>query len=139
MSDLRIYLDTSAYLAILLGESEAEEIQKTIKSVVLCSSTFLFLEAERNLVRLVREKKVKESIYEAAYDQLKNDFEILILRDFTPDLCLTKEFPPAKTPRSSDLIHLRTAAWFQRNGGLVRFLTLDSQQRSAAKDLGLPV
>jgi hypothetical protein len=47
--------------------------------------------------------------------------------------------PPVTTPRSLDLAHLRTAAWFHAQEPLTRFVTMDTGQASAARDLGLPV
>jgi hypothetical protein len=47
--------------------------------------------------------------------------------------------PIVSTPRSLDLVHLRTAAWFHERQGLTRFVGLDSAQNQAARELGLPV
>lgn len=138
MLEHRVYIDTSAYLAILLGEKNAALIEKKLKTCYLCSSTFLFLEAERNLVRMVRNKDLSEKNYDAALVQLRNDVELFTLKDFNLELCLTRNFPPVRTPRSSDLVHLRTASWFLDHGGLYWFCTLDDQQRKAAEDFGLP-
>jgi hypothetical protein len=54
-------------------------------------------------------------------------------------LCESTLVPPIATPRSLDLAHLRTALWFHAAEPLSRFVTLDSGQRAAARDLGLPV
>lgn len=133
-----VYLDTSAYLGVLLHEKGGEEIRKFLADKPLCSSTLLILEAERNLVRLSREKILKPELYELAIEQLKKDREVFLLRELTVDLCLTGTFPPVRTPRSIDLAHLRTARWFLENGGLERFLTLDINQKKAAQEFGLP-
>lgn len=138
-SERRVYLDTSAYLAVLLGEKESAALFKEIKNATLCASTLLLLEAERNLVRLVRQDLISSKAYEDSFNQLRQDKEAFLLRDVTPDLCLNREFPPVRTPRSSDLIHLRTAKWFLENGGLAKFLSLDEAQRKAADEFGLPV
>lgn len=138
MAERRVYLDTSAYLAVLLGEAGHAAVLKAIRQSVLCSSSLLLLETERNLVRLVRQQSLKESVYEAAREQLRLDLELFILRDLTPELCLSGEFPPVRVPRSADLAHLRTAKWFQANGGLDLFLSLDRDQLKSAEALGLP-
>ncbi|MBI2083541.1 MAG: type II toxin-antitoxin system VapC family toxin [Deltaproteobacteria bacterium] len=135
----RIYLDTSAYLGILLGEEEAERLQRLAEKKIFCSSVLLLIEAERNLVRLSREKVLKQEHYERAIGQLRRVHEDFLLRDFTVDLCLTGSFPAVRLPRSNDLVHIRTAQWFIQNGGLERFVTLDERQRGAALELGLPV
>ena len=134
-----MYLDTSAYLAVLLGERGASSVLKATGDAVPCSSTFLLLESERNLVRLVRQRDLSQKGFDEAIGRLRADRELFLLRDLTPDLCLLGRFPPTRTPRSADLVHLRTAAWYQDNGGLDRFISLDKEQLKAAEDLGLPV
>lgn len=135
----RIYLDTSAYLCILLGEEQSQTLSKKIQRKELCSSSFLFLEAERNLIRLSREKVISISDSSLALQRLKSDQALFVVRDFTLELALTSEYPPLRTPRSSDLLHLRTAKWFHQNGGLEHFVTLDQNQKMAALELNLPV
>lgn len=133
----RIYLDTSVYLCILLGDVKASQIMKLTTRKELCSSTVLFLECERNLVRLSREKVITEDDCSLALDRLQQDLELFVTRDLTIDLALKGEFPPVRIPRSFDLAHLRTAKWFQQNGGIEQFLTLDRAQRLCAVDMGL--
>ncbi|AFM12509.1 type II toxin-antitoxin system VapC family toxin [Turneriella parva] len=135
----RVYLDTSAYLAVLLGEKQAASVTKKLSNRVLCSSTLLLIEAERNLVHLVRLEKISTLDFESAYTQIRKDQEAFLLRDFTPDLCLTRHFPLIRTPKSADMVHLRTAQWFMKNGGLEEFISLDENQLQAARELGLPV
>lgn len=136
-SEKRIYLDTSAYLAILLNQKEEKKILKLIHNQILCSSSILLIEAERNIIRLSRENEITPKEFSLARNKLLEDTASFILRDVTPDLALTGEFPPILMPRSSDLIHLRTALWFYKNGGLAGFVSLDWKQKEAAKELGL--
>ena len=51
----RLYLDTSAYLCILLGEEGSERLSEQTAGADLLSSVLLVLETKRNLVRLARE------------------------------------------------------------------------------------
>ncbi len=139
MKSALFYFDTSLYLALLLGEKIAKPALKYIRDKTACCSVLLLLEAERNLVRLGREGIVSPKDYGNARDCLRADRETFVLRDLTPDLCLTGDFPPARLPRASDLVHLRSALWFQQHMELEGFLTLDQTQKSAAKDMGLPV
>ncbi len=138
-STRRVYVDTSCYLSVLLGESQSKNILTHLQGNVLCSSVMLLIEAERNLVRLTRENILQHDDFETALAQLKKDRELFILRDVTPDICLSGTFPAVKTPRSIDLIHLRTAVWFFQNGGLLSFVSLDQHQLEAASELGLPL
>src|SRR3989338_5031490 len=134
-----IYLDTSAYLGVLLHEKGGEEIRKVLADKPLCSSTLLILEAERNLVRMNREGILEADGCTAALAKLKEDTELFFLKDLSLELCLTSLFPPVQIPRSNDLVHLRTARWFQDHGGLEAFLTLDVKQRRAAQEFGQPL
>lgn len=134
----RAYLDTSAYLAVLLGEKQAAVVNRLLAGKVPCSSTMLLVEAERNLVHLVRFEKISAKDFDAAFAQLSADRDALVLRDLTPDLCLTRNFPLIRTPKSADMVHLRTAQWFMQNGGLEKFISLDDNQLQAARELSLP-
>ena len=133
-----IYLDTSAYLAILLKEPGYDRVSKTLQKTPLCSSTLLLIEAERNLVRLSREGILSLKAYETSLSRLRQDKESFLLRDLTVELCLKHQFPAVRLPRSSDLIHLRTALWFQEHYTLKAFLTCDEKQLKAAEEMGLP-
>ena len=74
-----------------------------------------------------------------ALDRLTRDLDHFTLRDLTLDLCQWRLLPIVSTPRSLDLAHLRTAAWFQQRDALTRFVSLDGVQNQAARELGLPV
>src|SRR5688572_29218289 len=51
----RFYVDTSAYLCILLGEAGWESLSKELAGGEMLASVLLLLEAHRNLIRLTRE------------------------------------------------------------------------------------
>jgi hypothetical protein len=104
----RLYLDTSAYLCILLGEAGSSRLAKETAGAELLSSVLLVLEARRNLIRLAREGTLTAAQYKACMDRVEQDEELFVLRDLTLDLCASHLVPPA-TPRSLDLAHLRTA------------------------------
>ncbi len=113
MNLTRYYLDSSVYLGILLGEAPARFAIKVINQKILCSSTLLLIESERNLVRMSREKILTAENFSRSIEQIKKDRELFLLKEVTIDLCLTGEFPPVRIPRSNDLTHLSTALWFQ--------------------------
>jgi hypothetical protein len=135
----RLYLDTSAYLCILLGERGHDELLKEIRHAELLSSVVLVLEAERNLIRLSREGRLTKADFQNCVSALHNDMQQFLLRDLTLDLCNSLAMPVVSTPRSLDLAHLRTAMWFHRQQKLARFVTLDISQAMSASELGLPV
>ena len=135
----RLYLDTSAYLCILLAEEGSQRLSEESEAAVLLSSVLLILEAKRNLVRLAREGTLKPDQYKVCLDRVEEDRTRLVLRDLTLDLCESNLLPAIATPRSLDLVHLRTALWFHTAEPIDRFVTMDSSQQQAAKELGLPV
>lgn len=135
----RVYLDTSVYLSFLLDEEAPDAPRDETAGAVLLSSILLVLETRRGLVRLARERKVTVEHYHVAMERLANDLKVFVLRDLSIDLCEAQPLPAVATPRSLDLIHLRTARWFHREEPIDRFLTMDAAQRAAAVELGLPV
>lgn len=135
----RLYLDTSAYLCVLLAESGAERLAAESADAELLSSVLLVLEAKRNLIRLAREGALTPVQYNACMDRVDQDTALFVLRDLTLDLCASSVLPPVVTPQSLDLAHLRTALWFHAGERIDRFVTTDAGQAAAAKELGLPV
>jgi len=133
-----VYVDTSAYLCILLGEDGSDRMSAATAGAELVSSVLLVLEARRNLVRLAREGALTPDQYKVCLDRLAADEASFVLRDLTLDLCVSHAMPPVITPRSLDLAHLRTALWFHQIEPITRFLTTDTAQAQAADELGLP-
>jgi predicted nucleic acid-binding protein len=139
MGRRRLYVDTSAYLCMLLAEDGSGRLAEETAGAELVSSVLLVLEARRNLVRLTREGILTADQFKACLDRVEMDRAVFVLRDLTLDLCESNVLPPVATPRSLDLAHLRTALWFHSADRLARFLTTDAAQQQAAKELGLPV
>lgn len=135
----RLYVDTSAYLCILLDQEGASRLVEETSGAELLSSVLLVMESRRNLVRLAREGVLLNSQYDACTTRVSDDIEQFVLRDLTIELCGSTPLPPVATPRSLDLVHLRTALWFHASDAIDRFVTLDTTQAQAARDLGLPV
>jgi hypothetical protein len=135
----RFYVDTSAYLCILLGEDGWEDLSAALAGGEMVSSVLIVLEASRNLIRLAREGTLTADQFEACAERLRQDRSAFVLRDLTLDLCESAVMPPVTTPRSLDLAHLRTALWFHTAQSLTRFVTVDAGQKQAARALGLPV
>jgi hypothetical protein len=135
----RLYFDTSAYLCILLGEAGADRLSADTAGAELLSSVVLVLEARRNIVRLARDGTLTTEQYAACMRRIEADVERFVVRDLTLDLCASALMPAVATPRSLDLAHLRTAAWFHSADPIDRFVTMDVAQRDAARDMGLPV
>ena len=135
----RLYLDTSAYLCMLLAEEGWQDLSKETDGAELLSSVILILEARRNLIRLAREGALKPDVYKTCIERVEQDTRFFVLRDLTLDLCQSSLLPAVTTPRSLDLAHLRSALWFHAGERIDRFVTLDGSQEEAARELGLPV
>ena len=135
----RLYVDTSAYLCMLLAEDGSERLSAETAGAELLSSVLLVLETKRNLVRLARDGALTPAQYKTCLDRVEEDRQIFVLRDLTLDLCDSTLVPAIATPRSLDLAHLRTALGFHADTRLARFVTMDSSQEQAAKELGLPI
>ena len=134
----RFYVDTSAYLCILLGEKGHEGLIHELAGAELVSSVLLALEAGRNLVRLSRDGYLTAAEFQACMTTVETDLQQFLLRDLTLDLCVNGTVPVISTPRSPDLAHLRTALWFHQRNRLTRFVSLDEEQIQSARELGLP-
>lgn len=134
-----MYVDTSAYLCLLLAEDGSARLSAETAGAELLSSVLLVLEARRNLVRLARDGVLTPAQYKSCLDRMDEDQHLFVLRDLTLDLCESNLLPAIATPRSLDLAHLRTALWFHAEARISRFLTMDGSQEQAAKELGLPV
>lgn len=135
----RLYIDTSAYLCMLMGEDDASRLSAETAGAELLSSVLLVLETRRNLIRLARDGALSVAQYKTCLDRLEDDQQLFVLRDLTLDLCDAATLPAISTPRSLDLAHLRTALWFHAEARLTRFVTMDGSQEQAARELGLPV
>jgi hypothetical protein len=135
----RLYLDTSAYLCILLNEKGSERLSAETAGAEVLSSVLLILEARRNLIRLTREAALTAERYKVCMERVDTDVDHFVLRDLTIDLCVSNTLPAIATPRSLDLAHLRTALWFHASDRLDRFVTMDVSQEEAARELGLPI
>lgn len=134
----RVYLDTSAYLSLLLDEPNAADIAAETDGAVCLSSVLLVIEARRNLVRFARNGALDATKYEACMTRVADDIELFELRDLTLDLCQSLAMPAVATPRSLDLAHLQTALWFHAQRPIDRFVTVDTAQAQAAREVGLP-
>ena len=135
----RVYLETSAYLCLLLGQDGWERVLKLTEGAQISSSVLLVLESRRNLVRLARQGALTSQQYQACMLKVETDTSRFVLRDLTLDLCASNTLSAVATPRSLDLAHLRTALWFHASEPIDRFVTIDASQEAAAKELGLPV
>jgi len=89
-------------------------------------------------VRLTREGVLQPDQYKECLARIEADADFFLLSDLTLDICRSNTMPAVSTPRSLDLVHLRTALSFHSVEPIDRFITNDEPQRQAASELGLP-
>ena len=135
----RVYLDTSGYLCMLLAQDGWQRVFQLTEEAEILSSVLLVLESRRNLIRLARQGALTPAQYQACMERIEADTTRFALRDLMLELCSSNRVPAVATPRSLDLVHLRTALWFHASEPIDRFVTMDTSQEAAAKELGLPV
>src|SRR5262245_755662 len=123
---------------MLLREQGGEALSRQTAGAELLSSVLPILEAKRNLVRLTREGALQADQYKECLMRVESDLDFFLLADVTLAICQSNTIPAISTPRSLDLVHLRTALWFHSIERIDRFITNDESQRHAAKELGLP-
>lgn len=126
-------------MCLLLGEPGWQRLDTELRDAQLVSSVLLVLEGDRTLIHLSRAGRLSAAESQIAFDRLVAGLDSFTLRDVTLDLCESRVMPLVSTPRSLDLVHLRTASWFHREQPLTRFVSLDAAQNQAARELGLPV
>lgn len=136
-AERRYYVDTSAWLSVVLGHGPA--LIAEFRGAQLVSSVLLVIEAHRNLVRLAREGQIDADQLQQALEQLDRDLELMELQDVDMAFTRDRTMPVLTTPKSLDLIHLRTAVQFHQEQALTRFVSLDRGLNAAARELGLPV
>ncbi|MFN0064093.1 MAG: PIN domain-containing protein [Myxococcaceae bacterium] len=139
MKSGRFYLDTSAYLCVLLGENGHEALLDVLEDGALFSSAVLPLECHRILVSLARDGRLSSDELGRALERLEADLALFALHDVTLDLCRLRTMPLVATPHAIDLVHLRTALAFHAREPLTRFVSTDESLIAAARELSLPV
>ena len=135
----RFYVDSSAWLAGMLAQRGGAAVIAEVRGAELLSSVLFVAEVDRNLVRLAREGHLKAAGLRRARERFEADLAMFTLADLTLDLARDRAMPAITTPRTLDLVHLRTALRFHTERPLTRFVTLDQTQADAARELGLPV
>jgi predicted nucleic acid-binding protein len=136
---IALYLETSAVLTWLLGESRADQVRKAVQGAdAVVSSSLMFAEAERALVRAesdglmraVEGQRLRGALQRAGagWTRMAVSEEVLarVSRPF-----------PVEPVRTLDAIHLATALVFSRVFDDVRVLSFDRRILDNAGALGI--
>ena len=135
----RVYLDTSAYLASLLNERRAGAVREATANAAIYSTVLLVAETRRTLVRLARERRLSLVTFGILTRQVDVHVTTFALAPVTAELGAHPVMPQTATPRTLDLLHLRTALHFHEQRALTAFLSLDLAQNDSTQELGLPL
>ena len=119
------YLDTSALVAVAIGEPDGEAMQHRLNQFTGIVSSNL-LEAELRSV-YSRERRRFES------DSLSRVEWVMPNRSLSPEMVVVLD---AGYMRGADLWHLATALYIAPDPGKMFFVTLDKRQHATASILG---
>ena len=122
------YVDTSALLAIKLGDSPGGEVATHLESyTTLVASNLLEAETQAAFYR----------------DGVAFDREILVgIEWIIPDRPLARGFEAVLAPgylRGADLWHVGTALYLAQDPTSIAFITMDLRQQAVAETLGFQI
>lgn len=136
MTKKTVYIDTSVYFGFIVGQDNT--LGELIEgSHVLCSSTLLFAETQRNIVSYLRNARISDVEFKDMLEIIRLHSRMIMTRALDLELSMDIVFPPVSLPKTLDLIHLRTARWFFSQYSDLLFLSLDIQQNRAALEMNL--
>jgi predicted nucleic acid-binding protein len=135
---VKIYAESSAVLAWLLGEDAATRVREVLsKAELVIASDLTLLECDRVLIRAVALREIDEA---AASDRRAHlnaaaaHWQVLRL---SADIVDRARQPfPAEPIRTLDAIHLASALAARSGVAGVELLSLDDRVRRAGKQLG---
>lgn len=136
-----VYVESSAVLAWVLGESTGEEMRRLLAgSERVVSSTLTPLESARALARDASSGRVDRKQELAARQLLDTAAASWVLMEMSgPVLRRARAAFPVEPVRTLDAIHLATAAAFHEAHAALTVLTLDHRVRDNAVALGIDV
>jgi predicted nucleic acid-binding protein len=134
-----IYLETSALLHWLLGQSGAPEVRRRLdRSEIVLISALALTEAERALIRAEGERLLKGGDAQRLRGLLNRVQASWMRMAVTDDVLARASRPfPVEPVRTLDAIHLATALEFTTAFPDLRMLSYDDRVRGNAEALGI--
>jgi predicted nucleic acid-binding protein len=138
---VKVYAESSAVLAWLLGEETGHSVREVLQHTELVMASDLTLvECDRVLIRAVTTGEIDEAAAADRRAHLNAAASHWHLRRVSPDIVERARHPfPAEPIRTLDAIHLASALAFRSAIPGVELLSLDDRIRRAAKQLGFHV
>jgi predicted nucleic acid-binding protein len=138
---VKVYAESSAVLAWLLGEETGHSVRAVLQHTELVMASDLTLvECERVLIRAVTTGEIDEAAAADRRAHLNAAASHWHLLRVSPDIVERARHPfPAEPIRTLDAIHLASALAVRSVVPGVELLSLDDSIRRAAKQLGFHV
>jgi predicted nucleic acid-binding protein len=135
-----LYVETSAILRYLLGDSGADTVRRIIdESVQVLTSRLTVVEVYRTLARAEAQADVSAADAERVRGAFAHIARSWIIREMSADLMERAARPfPLEPVRSLDAIHLATSLAFLRLFPDLRVLSFDARVVNNAEALGIP-
>ncbi len=134
-----LYLETSAVLNWLLGQSRADEVRASVDAAeVIVTSALTFAETERALVRAENEELLREADGKRLRGLLQRASAGWMRMMISEEILARAGRPfPVEPIRTLDAIHLATALAFTKALSDLRMLSLDRRLLGNARALGI--
>lgn len=135
---MKVYAESSAVLAWLLGEDAAPRVRAVLSEAELVmASDLTLLECDRVLIRAVTLGEINEAAAADRRAHLNAAAAHWHVLHLSPEIVDRARYPfPAEPIRTLDAIHLASALAARSGGGDVDLLSLDDRIRQAAQQLG---
>lgn len=134
-----LYVETSALLTWLLGQSGADEVRQKIDAAdTVVTSALTFVEVERALVRAEQERLLRGADAQRLRGLMERTRAPWLAMGVSEEVLARAGRPfPVEPVRTLDAIHLATALAFTRAFPDLRLLVLDRRVAVNAEALGL--
>lgn len=138
---MNLYLESSAVLAWLLGESTASPVRDLLtKGQYLLASQLTLVESERVLIRAVGEGRIDESTASDRRARLRRAASHWHLLRLEGEVIERAKRPfPGEPIRTLDALHLATALLAAASVPELSLLSLDERIRRCGEELGFEV
>ncbi len=135
---VRIYVESSAILAWLLGESGGGPVVQALRQVsAIYSSDLLLVEVDRGISRAIQDGRINEAQAADARLLLNRSVSAWTMLSITADVVERARRPfPREPVRALDAIHLASLLVVSQAVGPARLLSLDERLRRSARELG---
>jgi len=138
---VRLYAESSAVLAWLLGEDSGAPVRALLASAdIVIASDLTLVECERVLIRATTLGEMTEATAGTRRSVLNGAAARWHIVHLARDIIERARRPfPVEPTRTLDALHLATALTMRAAVADLEILSLDSRIRAAATTLGLPV